>query len=185
LSLSLYTTATDGQSSRRVWLQNTAAAVTAATAFPSVAPAYTVPDLPYAFEALEPYIDTPTMKIHHDKHHATYVANINKAMEGKDQPPILDLMENAIQAGPAVRNNGGGHYNHAFFWDEMAPPDQAKNTKPSAQLTKLIDDSFGSMEEMKKQFEARAAPGVCQPGWQQALPGRNAQPGQSSHEGSG
>ena len=70
--------------------------------------AYSVPDLPYPFEALEPHIDAPTMKIHHDKHHATYVANINKATEGKDEVPILDLMESAIEAGPAVRNNGGG-----------------------------------------------------------------------------
>lgn len=128
--------------------------------------AYVVPDLPYPFEALEPYIDAPTMKIHHDKHHATYVANINKAMEGKDQPPVLELMANALEAGPAVRNNGGGHYNHAFFWSEMAPPDQAKNTKPSKQLQDLIDKSFGSMDEMKAKFEAQAAPGaVFGSGW--------------------
>ena len=80
---------------------------------PSVSNAYSVPDLPYPFEALEPYIDTPTMKLHHDKHHATYVANINKATEGKAEKPILDLQESAIDAGAAVRNNGGGHYNHA------------------------------------------------------------------------
>lgn len=100
------------------------------------------------------------MKIHHDKHHATYVANINKATEGKDEVPVLDLMESAIEAGPAVRNNGGGHYNHAFFWQEMAPPDQAAKTKPSEQLQALIDKSFGSLDEMKAQFEARAAPGA-------------------------
>ncbi len=70
--------------------------------------AYDLPDLPYPYEALEPYIDTPTMKIHHDKHHATYVANINKAFEGKSEVPLLDLQENAIAAGAAVRNNGGG-----------------------------------------------------------------------------
>jgi len=91
---------------------------------------------------------------------ATYVANINKATEGKDEKPILDLMESAIEAGPAVRNNGGGHYNHAFFWTEMAPPDEAKKTEPSEQLTKLIDKSFGSMDEMKSAFNARAAPGA-------------------------
>ena len=81
-------------------------------------------------------------------------------MEGKDEKPILDLMESAIDAGPAVRNNGGGHYNHAFFWTEMAPPDQAKKTKPSDQLQTLIDKSFGSMDDMKAQFNARAAPGA-------------------------
>jgi Fe-Mn family superoxide dismutase len=99
------------------------------------------------------------MKIHHDKHHATYVANINKATEGKDEVPILDLMENALDAGP-VRNSGGGHYNHAFFWDEMAPPDEAAKTKPSAELEKMINKSFGSMDEMKAKFEALAAPGA-------------------------
>jgi len=81
-------------------------------------------------------------------------------MEGKDEKPILDLMESAIDAGPAVRNNGGGHYNHAFFWEEMAPPDKAKKTKPSDQLQALIDKSFGSLDDMKAQFNARAAPGA-------------------------
>jgi superoxide dismutase, Fe-Mn family len=131
----------------------------AALAAPAVAGAYAVPDLPYAFDALEPYIDAPTMKIHHDKHHGTYVANINKAREGKPEVPILDLMADALEATP-VRNSGGGHYNHAFFWDEMAPPDQAKKTKPSAQLEGLINKSFGSMEAMKEKFEALAAPGA-------------------------
>lgn len=137
-----------------------AGAAVVAAAAPTVAGAYSVPDLEYPFEALEPYIDAPTMKIHHDKHHATYVANINKATEGKDEVPILDLMADALEAGPAYRNSGGGHYNHAFFWDEMAPPDKAKNTKPSAQLSELIDKSFGSMDEMKAKFEALAAPGA-------------------------
>jgi len=132
-----------------------------AAAAPAIAAnAYAVPDLPYSFEALEPYIDSPTMKLHHDKHHATYVANINKATEGKDEVPILDLMADALDAGVAVRNNGGGHYNHAFFWSEMAPHDMAKKTKPSAELEGLIKKSFGSIDEMKKQFEAKAAPGA-------------------------
>ncbi|KAL3938827.1 MAG: hypothetical protein SGBAC_006328, partial [Bacillariaceae sp.] len=152
------------ESSRRDLLGKTLAAG-AALAAPAVANAYFVPDLPYAFEALEPYIDAPTMKIHHDKHHATYVANINKAMEGKDEVPILDLMADALEAGP-VRNSGGGHYNHAFFWEEMAPADVAKKTKPSDQLAGLIDKSFGSIDEMKAKFEAQAAPGaVFGSGW--------------------
>ena len=154
----------DSGASRRDFFAKTLAAG-AAIAAPAVSNAYEVPDLPYAFEALEPYIDAPTMKIHHDKHHATYVANINKAMEGKDEVPILDLMENALDATP-VRNSGGGHYNHAFFWDEMAPPDQAKKSKISDQLQKLIDSSFGSLDEMKAKFEAQAAPGaVFGSGW--------------------
>lgn len=152
-------------SNRRDVIARTLAAG-AALAAPAIASAYSVPDLPYPFEALEPYIDAPTMKIHHDKHHATYVANINKATEGKDEVPILDLMANALEAGPAVRNNGGGHYNHAFFWSEMAPPDEAKKTKPSDQLAALIKSSFGSVDEMKAQFEAAAAPGaVFGSGW--------------------
>lgn len=156
----------DATNSRRAFFERFTA-TTAATLATAVLPAqaYTVPDLPYAFEALEPYIDAPTMKIHHDKHHATYVANINKATEGKEEKPILDLMENALDATP-VRNSGGGHYNHAFFWDEMAPHDQAKKTKPSDQLQGLIDSSFGSMDEMKAKFEAQAAPGaVFGSGW--------------------
>jgi len=137
----------------------------AAAVSPAVSNAYAVPDLLYPYEALEPFIDAPTMKIHHDLHHGTYVANIDKATEGKPAVPILDLMENALEAGP-VRNSGGGHYNHAFFWDEMAPPDKAKASKISPQLQKLIDDSFGSVDEMKAKFEAAAAPGaVFGSGW--------------------
>jgi superoxide dismutase, Fe-Mn family len=139
--------------------------VSAVVAAPNNANAFSVPDLPYSFEALEPYIDTPTMSIHHDKHHATYVANLNKATEGKPEKPLLELMENALEATP-IRNNGGGHYNHAFFWDEMAPHDKASKTKPSAQLEGLIKKSFGSMDEMKAKFEAQAAPGaVFGSGW--------------------
>jgi Fe-Mn family superoxide dismutase len=147
-----------GAASRRDVLGKTLAAG-AALAAPGVAGAYFVPDLPYPFEALEPYIDAPTMKLHHDKHHATYVANINKNREGKEEVPILDLMADALEAGP-VRNSGGGHYNHAFFWEEMAPADKCKNMKPSSQLAGLIDKSFGSMDEMKTKFEALAAPGA-------------------------
>ena len=126
-----------------------------AIAVPAAANAYAVPDLLYPFEALEPYIDAPTMKIHHDKHHATYVANINKATEGKDEVDILELQLNALEAGPGVRNSGGGHYNHAFFWDEMAPPDEAAKTKPSAELEAAIDKAFGSFDEMKAKLVAQ------------------------------
>jgi len=141
------------------------AAFAASVAAPAVSGAYTVPDLAYPYESLEPYIDAPTMKIHHDKHHATYVANLNKATDGKPEAPILDLMANALEAGP-IRNSGGGHYNHAFFWDEMAPPNVAKASKVSPQLDGLIKKSFGSMDDMKSKFEAQAAPGaVFGSGW--------------------
>jgi len=154
----------DSGASRRDILKK--GAVFAATvAAPAAASAYVVPDLPYAFDALEPYIDAPTMKIHHDKHHGTYVANINKATEGKPEKPILDLMADALEATP-VRNSGGGHYNHAFFWEEMAPFSQASKTKPSAALEAMINKSFGSLDEMKSVFAAKAAPGaVFGSGW--------------------
>jgi len=130
----------------------------ATLAAPAISNAYELADLPYPFEALEPYIDAPTMKIHHDKHHATYVANINKATEGKDEVPILDLMADALEAGPGVRNSGGGHYNHAFFWDLMTSPDAAKKTTVSDQLQKLVDSSFGSMDEMKAKSKPKQLP---------------------------
>ena len=116
-------TITESSSRRDLFQKGATLAAGAAMAMgPSAAIAYTLPDLPYPFEALEPYIDAPTMKIHHDKHHGTYVAGINKWAEGKDEVPILDLMADALEAGAPVRNSGGGHYNHAFFWTEMAPP---------------------------------------------------------------
>lgn len=156
----------DAAASTRREIISKTLAVGATLAGTTVSNAYTLPDLPYAFDALEPYIDAPTMKIHHDKHHATYVANINKATEGKDEKPILDLMADALEAGPGVRNSGGGHYNHAFFWTEMTSADKAKKSKVSDQLQKLIDSSFGSMDEMKSKFEAQAAPGaVFGSGW--------------------
>jgi Fe-Mn family superoxide dismutase len=95
-------TADKAASSRRDILNKVAGAA-AVVAAPGVAGAYEVPDLLYPFEGLEPYIDAPTMKIHHDKHHATYVANVNKATEGKDEVPILDLMADALEAGPGIR----------------------------------------------------------------------------------
>lgn len=121
---------------------------------------YALPKLPYAVDALEPVIDKATMEIHHLKHHATYVSKVNLALQGKPSVPIVDLMKDAVKAGPAIRNNGGGHYNHALFWDHMAPPAAANLTAPSAQLQALIDSSFGSMAAMKTQFEALAAPGT-------------------------
>jgi superoxide dismutase, Fe-Mn family len=152
-------------SSRRSFF-NKAATAAISVAIPSVsananANAYSVPDLAYPFDALEPYIDAPTMKLHHDKHHATYVANINKATEGSSpEVDILDLQLNAIEAGAAVRNNGGGHYNHAFFWDEMIDAKTAATTKLSPQLEEMITKSFGSLDAMKAAFEAKAAPGA-------------------------
>jgi superoxide dismutase, Fe-Mn family len=122
--------------------------------------AYFLPNLTYAYDALEPYIDTATMMLHHDKHHAGAVTSLNKATENVTyKVPLVNLMENALSATP-IRNNGGSHYNHALFWDEMAPFDQANKTKPSAQLQALLDSSFGGLDAMKTKFNLAAAPGT-------------------------
>jgi Fe-Mn family superoxide dismutase len=113
--------------------------------------AYALPPLPYDYAALEPAIGAPTMKLHHDKHHQVYITNANKAVaDMATKPSLLELQTKAISAGPLARNGGGGAYNHDMFWDEMTSP---KNSgKPSANLAKAIDDSFGSFEEMQAKF---------------------------------
>ena len=120
--------------------------------------AYTVPALPYAFEALEPHIDARTMEIHHDKHHAAYVNNLNNAL--KDHPElaakpvnelIADLSSVPEAIRTAVRNNGGGHSNHTFFWEIMGP---GKGGAPVGTLAEAITKTFGSFDEFKTKFEA-------------------------------
>lgn len=120
--------------------------------------AYSLPSLDYAFEALEPHIDAKTMEIHHDKHHGTYVTNLNKALESAPQladQPIEQLVANlnAVPESvrPAVRNNGGGHANHSFFWKLLGP---GKGGEPKGQVADAIKSKFGSFEEFKKKFEA-------------------------------
>jgi superoxide dismutase, Fe-Mn family len=137
----------------------TAAITLIPSAFPSAANAeggpYTLPPLPYPYNALEPYIDETTMKFHHDKHHQAYVTNVNKALEGKPAVSLVDLQKGAIKAGPAIRNNGGGHYNHALFWKTMTPAD--KSGAPSPALAKAIDASFGGVDKLGEAFAAAAA----------------------------
>merc|ERR1719183_326801 len=128
------------------------AAIGAAFLAPAAAVAYDLPDLPYDFGALEPSIDAATMKIHHDKHHATYIAGLNGALEGKPQPPIDELMPDAFTAVKGVRNSGGGVYNHNFFWKSLAP--KGKGGAPSAELAAAIDKAFGSMDGLKEKFGA-------------------------------
>jgi Fe-Mn family superoxide dismutase len=117
--------------------------------------AYTLPPLPYPTNALEPHIDARTMEIHHGKHHATYVANVNKALEGKGLPEqsIEDLCRN-IEKVPedirtAVRNNGGGHANHSLFWTIMGPK---AGGKPGGDLAKAIDSELNGFDKFKEQF---------------------------------
>lgn len=113
--------------------------------------------LPYAESALEPAIDTQTMQIHYGKHHKAYVDNLNKQIAS--YPELKNLSVEQIQANiskynMAVRNNGGGHYNHSFFWESLAPV--AKGGEPSAELLKKIDADFGSMDAFKQQFNDAA-----------------------------
>lgn len=122
----------------------------------AVPPAFLQPELPYSFEALEPHIDTLTMQIHYGKHHAGYTANLNKAVEGTDLAgkSLEELMANAGTYGAAVRNNGGGYYNHNLFWSVMSP--QGGGT-PTGELAAAIDESFGSFESFKELFAKAAA----------------------------
>lgn len=117
--------------------------------------AFELPALPYAFNALEPYIDARTMEIHHGKHHGAYVTNLNKAVEGTPlaDKKIEDILATVSTASTAVRNNGGGHYNHTLFWNILA----ANGGTPSAELAAAIDKAFGSFDAFKEKFAAAAA----------------------------
>ena len=135
----------------------------AATATGQGAPALVFEPLPYAYDALEPYIDARTMEIHYSKHHQAYFNNLTKAVAGTElEGKSLESLFPKISQLPAVvRNNGGGHWNHAFFWKSMAPK---AGGEPSGALRAAIDKDFGSFDEFKKQFEA-AAVGRFGSGW--------------------
>jgi Fe-Mn family superoxide dismutase len=117
---------------------------------------FELPALPYAFDALEPYIDKMTMEIHHDKHHAGYVNNLNKAVEGTNMAgkSLEELFKNISKHPVAVRNNGGGHWNHSLFWTIMK---QNGGGEPSGALADAIKSSFGSFNDFKTQFSNAAA----------------------------
>ncbi len=116
--------------------------------------AYSVPDLAYPFDALEPHIDARTMEIHHDKHHGAYVTNLNAALEGTewmDRPieaVLADLDIIPDDKRTAVRNNGGGHANHTLFWEIMGPDGGGE---PSGELAAAVSDTFGSLDDLKTQ----------------------------------
>ena len=118
--------------------------------------AFTLPALPYAHNALEPHIDTLTMQIHHGKHHQAYVDNLNKAIAGtpNENKSLEELVKAAGTISAAVRNNGGGHWNHSFFWEILAPN---AGGKPSGKLAAAIDAAFGSFDEFKTKFGAAGA----------------------------
>jgi Fe-Mn family superoxide dismutase len=129
--------------------------------------AYEVPPLPYDYNALEPHIDEATMKLHHDKHHQAYVDKANAALEGTEwaDKPIEEVLQNLDslpddKKGP-VRNNGGGHANHSFFWQIMSPDGGGE---PSGALADAINSEFGSFDEFKEKFKA-AGVGQFGSGW--------------------
>ena len=125
--------------------------------------AFTLPALSYAFNALEPHIDARTMEIHHGKHHNAYVTNLNNAVAGKPEEnlSIEEICKNISKYPPAVRNNGGGHYNHTFFWTIMGPN---AGGKPSGALADAINAAFGNFDEFKTKFAA-AGVGRFGSGW--------------------
>jgi Fe-Mn family superoxide dismutase len=128
---------------------------------------FKLPDLGYGLDALEPYIDAKTMEIHHDKHHATYVSKLNEALEGHEDLLKMDVVEliTSLDKVPedirtAVRNNGGGHANHSFFWSIMSP----KGGEPTGELATALKQTFGSIEDFKGKFK-EAALGRFGSGW--------------------
>ncbi|TCC97501.1 superoxide dismutase [Pedobacter hiemivivus] len=118
--------------------------------------AFELPALPYATDALEPHIDKLTMEIHHGKHHQAYVTNLNKALEGKPEATqsIEEIVKNISKFPPAVRNNGGGHYNHSLFWEVIGPN---KGGEPKGDLADAINAAFGSFADFKTKFAEAGA----------------------------
>jgi len=118
--------------------------------------AFVLPALPYATDALEPHLDKMTMEIHHGKHHQDYVTNLNKALEGKPEAnsPIEEIIKNVSKFPPAVRNNGGGHFNHTMFWTLLSPNGGGE---PSGELASAITSAFGSFADFKTKFAEAGA----------------------------
>lgn len=118
--------------------------------------AFTLPKLPYSYDGLEPYIDARTMEIHHTKHHAAYTAKFNDAINGTELEgkSIEEIFASVSAASPAVRNNGGGYFNHCLFWEVMGPNGGGK---PSGELLEAINKAFGSFESFKEKFSNAAA----------------------------
>lgn len=125
--------------------------------------AFELPKLKYAFDALEPHIDARTMEIHHDKHHAGYTSKLNDAIAGTDNEgkTIENILENLDKANTAVRNNGGGYYNHNLYWEIMSPNGGGK---PEGELAKAINAAYGSFDAFKDEF-SKAGAGQFGSGW--------------------
>lgn len=125
--------------------------------------AFTLPALPYAFDALEPHIDARTMEIHHGKHHNAYVTNLNAAVAGTEweNKSLEEILANISKLSAAVRNNGGGHWNHSFFWQIMGPNGGGN---PTGEVATAIDSAFGSFDNFKAEF-AKAGTTRFGSGW--------------------
>jgi Fe-Mn family superoxide dismutase len=154
---------------RRKFFETAASMAGAAAAAQGAGTPYALPKLPYAYDALEPYIDAQTMQIHHDKHHQAYVDNLNKAIAsqpGLGQMSVEDLLRRLDKVPEAirtpVRNNGGGHANHSLFWLCLAPA--SKSGKPAGALAEALNRTFGSQEQFEEKLKA-AALGVFGSGW--------------------
>jgi Fe-Mn family superoxide dismutase len=117
--------------------------------------AFSLPSLPYAYNALEPHIDARTMEIHHTKHHNAYVTNLNNAIQGTEweNKSIEEILANVSKLSAAVRNNGGGHFNHTLFWNLMAPN---AGGMPTGKLADALNAQFGSFEKFKEEFSKAA-----------------------------
>jgi superoxide dismutase, Fe-Mn family len=117
--------------------------------------AFTVPPLPYGYDALKPTVDAETMTLHHDKHHQAYVDKLNGALadNGLEGASLEDIMSRISSLPPVVRNNGGGHWNHSFFWEIMSP----NGGEPSGALKAAIESAFGGIDQMQEQFNTAGA----------------------------
>ena len=118
--------------------------------------AFELPNLPYAFDALEPHFDTLTMQIHHGKHHNAYVTNLNAAVAGTENEgkSLIELLSNISKLSPAIRNNGGGHFNHSLFWQILSP---IGGGEPTGAIGEAITATFGSYEKFKEEFSKAGA----------------------------
>jgi Fe-Mn family superoxide dismutase len=116
---------------------------------------FQLPDLNYAYDALEPHLDALTMEIHHSKHHAGYTAKLNAAISGTElEGSSIEDILSVCADSPGIRNNGGGYWNHCFFWESMSP--NSTSAEPSGSLSEAIDSAFGSFEEFKSEFKKAA-----------------------------
>lgn len=126
---------------------------------------FVLPELPYTYEALEPFIDAKTMTLHHSKHHQAYVDKLNAALVNfKSNKTLNELLSEALKLGDAIRNNAGGHFNHSFFWQCMRAPLKGAENMPGERLNAAIKEKYGTLDAFKKEF-TKASMSVFGSGW--------------------